>query len=176
MAVLQRSGPGPVQRLAVGMGHGIHPAIFKDFLARIEAAGWVACWGGVLACSPSCRAGYGPAPRKGTLRGAGGSDSRPGPVPGPVQSALFYCLSKQRVDTRLPPWAGSFESGKYLGIDTHVQRGSLLRKRWATAAKLFLALKQGGAYVGTRVRWDRTLGPGLKSAYVGTYVGTGSQF
>ena len=58
---------------------------------------------------------------------------------------MFYGLSKQRIDTRLPAWAGSFESGKYLGIDTHVQRGSLLRKRWATAAKLFLALKQGGA-------------------------------
>jgi hypothetical protein len=39
---------------------------------------------------------------------------------------LFYCLSKQRIDTRLPAWAGGFDSGKDLGIDTHVQRGSLL--------------------------------------------------
>ena len=55
------------------------------------------------------------------------------PVPfnhGPVQSgfhaALIYGLSKQRIDPRLPAWAGGFERGKYLGIDTHVQRGSLL--------------------------------------------------
>ena len=86
-----------------------------------------------------------------------GSLQKPGvqiqdPVPfnrGPVQSgfhaALIYGLSKQRIDTRLPAWAGGFKSGKYLGIDTHVQRGSLLRQRWAAAAKLILALKHGGA-------------------------------
>ena len=136
-AVRARASPAACRR----HGHGIHPATFTDFLARIEAAGWVACWRGVLACGPSCRAGYGHVPRTGTLREAGGSDSRPGPV----QSALLCCLSKQRIDTRLPAWAGGFESGKHLGIDTHVQRGSLLRQRWAAAAKLILALKHGGA-------------------------------
>lgn len=54
------------------------------------------CRGGVLACGPNCRAGDGQVPRTGTLRGAGGSDSRPGTV----QTALFYCLSKQRIDVR----------------------------------------------------------------------------
>ena len=77
----------------------------------------------MLACGLSCRAGYGHAPRTGTLRGAGGSDSRPGPVQsGPVRSgfhaALIYGLSKQRIDPRLPAWAGGFESGKYRGVMT----------------------------------------------------------
>ena len=47
-----------------------------------------------------------------------GSDSRPGPVQFGFHAALIYCLSKQRIDPRLPAWAGGFESGKHLGVMT----------------------------------------------------------